>query len=69
MAPAGTPAPIVDKLYRETSRILALPDVREKFSKLGMEVIGNTPAEFAAVIASQIPERKRLIEAAGIERQ
>jgi tripartite-type tricarboxylate transporter receptor subunit TctC len=66
MAPSGTPAPIIDKLYRETVRILALPDVRAWFDKLGMEVIGNSPAEFAAVIKEQIPQRKKVIEAAGI---
>jgi len=66
MAPSGTPAPIVDGLHREVVRILALPDVRERFEKLGMEVIGNSPAEFAAEIREQIPQRKKLIEAAGI---
>jgi tripartite-type tricarboxylate transporter receptor subunit TctC len=66
MAPAGTPAPIIDKLHRETVRILALPDVRERFNKLGMEIIGNSPAEFAEVIRGQIPQRKKVIESAGI---
>lgn len=66
MAPAGTPGPIIDKLHRETARILALPEVREQFAKLGMEPIGNSPSEFAAVIREQIPQRKKVIEAAGI---
>jgi tripartite-type tricarboxylate transporter receptor subunit TctC len=43
MAPAGTPAPIIAKLHAETAKILARADVREKFSTLGMEVIGNSP--------------------------
>lgn len=55
LAPAGTPAPIVAKLHGETARALAAPDVRDRFNKLGMEVIGNSPAEFAAVIRSEIP--------------
>ena len=49
LAPAGTPAAIIDKLHRETARTLALPETRETFNKLGMETIGNSPAEFAAV--------------------
>ncbi len=69
LAPAGTPAPIIEKLHRETARTLATPDVREKFNNFGMEVIGNSPAEFANVIRSEIPQRKATIEAAGIERQ
>jgi tripartite-type tricarboxylate transporter receptor subunit TctC len=66
MAPAGTPAPIIEKLYRETSQALAQPDLRGRFGKMGMEVIGNSPAEFAAVIKAQIPQRRRVIEASGI---
>jgi tripartite-type tricarboxylate transporter receptor subunit TctC len=66
MAPAGTPPAIVDKIYRETSLALAQPDVREKFNRIGMEIVGNSPAEFAAVIKTQLPQRRQVIEAAGI---
>jgi tripartite-type tricarboxylate transporter receptor subunit TctC len=69
LAPAGTPSPIITKLHGETARALAAPDLRERFNKLGMEVIGNSPGEFAAVIRSEIPQRKKTIEGAGIERQ
>jgi tripartite-type tricarboxylate transporter receptor subunit TctC len=69
LAPAGTPAAIIAKLHAETARALATPDMREWFHKLGMEVIGNSPAEFATVIRTEIPERKKTIEGAGIERQ
>jgi tripartite-type tricarboxylate transporter receptor subunit TctC len=66
MAPAGTPKPIIEMLHRETARILALPEVREKFRKLAMEIIGNSPDEFAAIIKAEIPQRKKVIESAGI---
>jgi tripartite-type tricarboxylate transporter receptor subunit TctC len=69
MAPAGTPAPVIEKLHKETVRILALPDVRKRFDGLGMEVIGNTPAEFAAVIAAETPQWAKVIKAAGIKPQ
>jgi tripartite-type tricarboxylate transporter receptor subunit TctC len=69
LAPAGTPAPIITTLHRETARVLALPDIRERFSNAGMEVIGNSPAEFAAVISSEIPQRRAVIAAAGISLQ
>jgi tripartite-type tricarboxylate transporter receptor subunit TctC len=56
VAPAGTPPAIIDKLHRETVRILALPEVRKRFAELGSEVIGNSPAEFSAVIKAEIPQ-------------
>ena len=67
MAPAGTPVDIIDKLHRESVRILALPDVRKRFDELGIEVIGNTPAEFAAVIAAETPQWAKVIRDAGIK--
>src|SRR5882724_6982871 len=65
MAPAGTPAPIVAKLHAETAKILARADVREKFGALGMEVIGNTPAEFADLIKAEIPVWAKIIKESG----
>ena len=67
MAPAGTPQPIIDRLHQETVRILARADVRERFDVLGMEPIGNTPAEFAAVIAAETPQWAKVIRDAGIK--
>ena len=67
MAPAGTPQQIIDKLHQETVRILARTDVRERFGLLGMEPIGNTPAEFAAAIAAETPQWAKVIKDAGIK--
>jgi len=65
MAPAGTPAPIIARLHAETVKILARPDVRKRFDELGMEVIGNTPTEFADVIKAEIPVWAKIIKASG----
>jgi tripartite-type tricarboxylate transporter receptor subunit TctC len=67
MAPAGTPGEIIDRLQRETVRILALPDVRRRFDELGLDVIGNTPAEFAAAIKAETPQWAKVIREAGIK--
>jgi tripartite-type tricarboxylate transporter receptor subunit TctC len=67
LAPAGTPATVVGKLHLETVKALALPDLRAKLADLGLEVIGNSPDEFAAVIKSEIPKWAKVIQAAGIE--
>ncbi|MEA2820230.1 MAG: hypothetical protein QOJ86_2234 [Bradyrhizobium sp.] len=67
LAPSGTPQDVVDKLHDETVKTLALPEVRKKFDELGLEPIGNTPAEFAAVIKKETPEWAKVIKDAGIK--
>jgi len=67
LAPTGTPATIVRKLHLETAKALAQPDVRAKFADLGLETIGNSPDEFAAVIKSEIPQWAKVINESGIK--
>lgn len=67
MAPAGTPQDIIGKLHGDTVKALALPEVRKKFDELGLEPVGNTPGEFAAVIRKETPEWARVIKDAGIK--
>jgi tripartite-type tricarboxylate transporter receptor subunit TctC len=67
MAPAGTPPDIVDKLHRETVKVLAMPDVRKKLEELGLDIVGNTPKEFAELIKTEIPQWGTIIKAAGIK--
>jgi tripartite-type tricarboxylate transporter receptor subunit TctC len=52
-APAETPRPVVDALHGEFVKALRSPDVVEKLANMGVEVIANTPAEFAAMIKSE----------------
>ena len=67
MAPAGTPGAIVERLHRDTVRILALPEVRRKLNDLGLDVIAGSPGELAAVIEHEIPQWARVIRQAGIK--
>jgi tripartite-type tricarboxylate transporter receptor subunit TctC len=67
MAPAGTPAAVTDKIYRETMKILAEPDVRKKLQDLGIDPIGGTPAEFVETIRTETPRWAKLIKEAGIK--
>ena len=53
VAPARTPAPIVARLQREIVKVLQAPDVREKLSAQGFEIVGSTPQEFAAFVAAE----------------
>jgi tripartite-type tricarboxylate transporter receptor subunit TctC len=67
MGPAGTPPAIVDRLQRETVRVLAQPDVRKRLNDLGLDVLGGSPQEFAAAIQREIPVWSRVIKQAGIK--
>jgi tripartite-type tricarboxylate transporter receptor subunit TctC len=67
LAPARTPSTIVRKLHLETVKALAHADVRAKLAGLGMEVIGNSPDEFAAAIKSEIPQWAKVIKKSGIK--
>jgi len=67
LAPAGTPPDVVDKLHTETVKVLAMPDVRKQFAETGLEPIGNTPTQFAAVIRTETPAWAKVIKDAGIK--
>jgi len=65
--PAGSPAPVIEKLHRETTKIIALPDVRAMLHDLGDVPLSNTPAEFAKVIKAETPYWVQVIKKAGIK--
>jgi tripartite-type tricarboxylate transporter receptor subunit TctC len=67
MAPAGTPAAVVEKVHNESMRILAQADIRKRLDGLGMTVVGNTPAEFTVLISSDTARWARVIKNAGIK--
>ena len=67
VAPAGTPAAIVSKLHLETVKALD-SDMRAKLADAGSEAVGSkSPAEFAALIKSEVPRWAKLIKDAGIK--
>ena len=53
MVRAGTPKELTDRWHREVVRIVALPDIKERLSKLGFDVVANSPAQFAARIKDE----------------
>jgi tripartite-type tricarboxylate transporter receptor subunit TctC len=67
LAPSGTPQEVIDKIHDETVKVMALPEVRKKFEELGIEAVGNTPSEFAAVIKKETPEWAKVIKEADIK--
>ena len=67
VAPAKTPAPILDKLNRELVRIANLPDTRERFNSLGYNPAPATRAQYMEFIRSEIEKWRRVVTEAGIK--
>lgn len=65
-APGGLPQPIADKLNAEIVRTLKLPDVQEKFSGLGVDVVASSQAGFAAHLKEQMSLWAKVVADAGV---
>ena len=68
-APARTPSVIVNRLHAEVQKALGVSDVRERYAKMMLDPVGNTPAEFRVELADQIRKYAELVKAAKIEPQ
>ncbi len=66
LAPAGTPRPVIDRLYNETAAVLQMPEVRERYSVLGIEPVGNKPEEYAAQIRADLARWGPVVKQANI---
>jgi tripartite-type tricarboxylate transporter receptor subunit TctC len=64
-APAGTPAPIVERLYTEIARILKTPDIQKRLSDLGLNVSEMTPAQLTALIKTDVPRLGKIVKDTG----
>lgn len=67
LAPAKTPAVIVDRLQRELLAVVNLPDIRERLASLGISASGNTPAEFGQQIQSDLKKYAEIVKTANIK--
>jgi tripartite-type tricarboxylate transporter receptor subunit TctC len=65
LAPAGTPADIVNRVQGIVAASLNSADVKARFAKQGAEVVGSTPAEFAVFIRQEIVKWTKVIKDAG----
>jgi tripartite-type tricarboxylate transporter receptor subunit TctC len=66
LAPARTPRPIVARLSAEAVKAAEAPDTKPYLLKSGMEPVGSTSAEFAAVIKAEIAKWQKVVKAAGL---
>ena len=67
VAPAGTPKPVVQRLYSEIGRAIALPDVRERLAAAALEPVPQSPGQFGALIDAELTRWANLIKEADIK--
>lgn len=66
-APAGTPAPIVERLNAEFNKALAAPDVKARLAQLGVDPVGGTSAAFTQFVKNDAERWAKIIKNAGIK--
>ena len=66
MAPAGTPQDVIDRVYRDSAKILGSEEFRARLAQQGMRPVGNTPGEFAALIREESARWAKVIRERGL---
>jgi tripartite-type tricarboxylate transporter receptor subunit TctC len=67
LAPAGTPAPVIEKLHSDLTRVLASRETEKRFETEGAEVVRMTPAEFGEFISAELVKWSRVAREVGIK--
>jgi len=62
LAPAGTPNEIVNRLQGEIAKIVAMPDVKERFASISYEPVGSTPEQFANLIRVEVAKWAKVVK-------
>lgn len=65
LAPASTPAEVVNRLHAEGTKAMRAPDTRDALGKQGFDVVANSPAEFSAWIRAEQEKWSKVIKASG----
>jgi len=66
-APAGTPVAVINRLHSEISKVVKIPDVRDRILALGGEIVASSPAELGAWVREQSASWSRVVRAANIK--
>jgi tripartite-type tricarboxylate transporter receptor subunit TctC len=64
-APAGTPRPVIDRLYAEIEKILKSPDMARRLGELGLDVSAMPPAELGALVRSDMARLGKIVKDSG----
>jgi len=66
-APAGTPRPVIDAVQAQVAKALQHADVRERMAGLGVDPVGNTPEQLAAIVKADIEKWTAVAKSAGVK--
>src|SRR2546425_5932297 len=67
LAPAGTPAPVTEKLHKDLTSVLSSQETEKRFETEGAEVVRMTPAEFGGFISAELVKWSRVAREVGIK--
>jgi len=67
MAPAGTPREVIDRVHRDSAKVLLSDEFRAKLAQQGMAPVANSPAEFAAAIREESARWAKVIRERGLQ--
>jgi tripartite-type tricarboxylate transporter receptor subunit TctC len=67
LAPAGTPPELVQKIQRDSARVLSDTQTRERLTQMGVDLILNTPEEFRTYLNAEIARYTKIIKSAGLK--
>lgn len=68
-APAGTPAPIVTRLASELQKVVAMPEIGQRFQQLGAEVKWMGPADFRNFVGTEVARLPKILADIGVQPQ
>jgi tripartite-type tricarboxylate transporter receptor subunit TctC len=67
MAPAGTPQDVIDKVYRDSAKVLLSEEFRGKLAQQGMMPVANSPADFGAAIREESARWAKVVQQRGLK--
>ena len=66
-APVGTPPAVIEKISIDVAHVVAMNDVRERFTSFGIETVGSSPSQFKEFFVTEIEKWAKVIKATGIQ--
>ena len=69
LAPAGTPKPLVARIYNDLLGVMRQSRIRERFSAQGLEIRATSPQDFSKYLATEVARWQQVVTAAGIQKQ
>jgi tripartite-type tricarboxylate transporter receptor subunit TctC len=67
LVPAGTPKAVLQRIHSAIVKVMAQPDVKERVTGLGFDIIASTPEQFTAQIKAEVAKWTKVVKSAGIK--